>query len=79
MFGIAATIFNVVTRDMPTTIMELDKIAEESVRQSLQDANCSDQFINAIVRGLQGSMSLRPKDAQTFLNLFPGCENIKLD
>ena len=28
---------------------------------------------------LQGSMSLRPANAQLFLNLFPGCENIKLD
>ncbi len=79
MFGIAATIFHVITREMPTTIMELDKIAEENVRRSLLDENCSDQFVNAIVRGLQGSMSLRPKDAQAFLNLFPGCENIKLE
>ena len=79
MFGIAATIFCVVTRETPTTIMELDKIAEENVRQSLIEENCSDQFINAIVRGLQGSMSLRPANAQLFLNLFPGCEDIKLD
>ena len=79
MFGIAATIFCVVTRETPTTIMELDKIAEENVRLALQEENCSDQFINAIVRGLQGSMSLRPANAQLFLNLFPGCENIKLD
>ena len=41
--------------------------------------NCSEPFINAVIAGLQASASSRPENAQAFLNLFPGCEDIKLD
>jgi hypothetical protein len=52
---------------------------DKDLRINLAEANCSDAFINAIIAGLQFSATSRPKDAQAFLNLFPGCENIKLD
>ena len=58
--------------------MELGKDEENYLRECMQEEKCSEQFMNAIIKGLQGSMNLRPKNAQAFLNLFTGCENIKL-
>ena len=78
LFGIAATIYSVVTRKYPKVIMELGKDEENYLRECMQEEKCSEQFMNAIIKGLQGSMNLRPKNAQAFLNLFPSCENIKL-
>jgi len=78
MFGIAGTIFSIITRRYPKTIMELGQDEEDWIRNTLSDANCSTQFADALVAALQGSMNLRPKNAQAFLNLFPGCEDIKL-
>jgi hypothetical protein len=45
---------------------------------SMAAARCSNKFIDAIIAGLQFSATSRPVNAQKFLNLFPGCENIKL-
>lgn len=78
MFGIAGTIYTTVTMRYPKAISELDQDGEDRMRQVLGEANCSSQFADALIMGLQASMSLRPKNAQEFLNLFPGCEDIKL-
>ena len=78
MYGIAATIYAVVARSIPHTIMELGRDEEERARIQLGEQGCSNQFVEALIKGLQGSMNLRPANAQAFLNLFPGCENIKL-
>lgn len=78
MYGIAATIYAVVARSIPEAIMELGKDEEEYARMELSEQGCSNQFVEALIKGLQGSMNLRPANAQAFLNLFPGCENIKL-
>lgn len=78
MFGIAGTIFSIVTGEFPQAIVELDQEVEDCIRTELKNAQCGKQFTDAIVMGLQASMSLRPKNAQAFLNLFPGCEDIKL-
>ncbi|MCQ2148595.1 MAG: serine/threonine protein kinase, partial [Bacteroidales bacterium] len=40
--------------------------------------SCSDQTKDAIVKCLMNSPEARPQNVQEFLNLFPGCENIKL-
>ena len=79
LFSIAGVIFKLVTGGDPGYIMELDKDKENEIREELSYTGCSEAFANAIIRGLQGSMTLRPKNAQAFLNLFPGCESIKLN
>ena len=40
--------------------------------------NCSEGMKNAIAEGMSLFANDRPANAQLFLNLFPGCENIKL-
>ena len=77
MFGIAGTIYTIVTGSVPHAIVELDQEGEDDIRTELEIAGCGKQFEEAIVLGLQASMSLRPKNAQAFLNLFPGCENMR--
>ena len=77
-FGLAATLFNLATnREDPHPIMDLSD-QDKDIRIFLDINGFSDQFVNAIVAGLQHSASSRPKNAQAFLNLFPGCENISL-
>lgn len=78
MFGIAGTIYTIVTRQYPRPLIELDQDKEDDMRDFLQQEGCSKQFADALIRGLQSSLSARPKNAQAFLNLFPGCEDIKL-
>ena len=78
MFGIAGTIYSIVTGKYPRAIVELDQEIEDYINVELENAQCGEQFSAAIIMGLQASMSLRPKNAQAFLNLFPGCENMKL-
>jgi hypothetical protein len=41
--------------------------------------NCSEGMKQAIAEGMSLYSNDRPANAQLFLNLFPGCENIKLD
>mgnify|MGYP003299815460 CR=1 FL=1 len=62
---------------MPYPIMEYSS-QDQDLRISLSEANCSKQFSDAIIAGLQFSASSRPADIQSFLNMFPGCEDIKL-
>ena len=78
-YGLASSLYYLVAYpDEPHPIMDFSD-QDEDLRINLAEANCSDAFINAIIAGLQFSATSRPKDAQAFLNLFPGCENIKLD
>ena len=77
-FGLAATLYYLATEgERPHPIMDFS--AEDlDIRFNLDLHKFSGQFIDAIVAGLQFSAVSRPKNAQAFLNLFPGCENIKL-
>jgi serine/threonine protein kinase len=75
-YGLAATLFYLATdRDTPHPIMDFGE-EDEDIRISLDFAGFSKQFSDAIVAGLE--FLNRPRNAQEFLNLFPGCENIKL-
>ena len=77
-FGLAATLYYLATdREEPHPIMDLSE-QDQDIRFYLDMYNFSDQFIDAIVAGLQFSAFSRPKNAQAFLNLFPGCETITL-
>ncbi len=76
-FGLAATLYYLATDCDPYPIMDLSE-QDLKIRENLQYRNFSNQFADAIVAGLQNSTSSRPKNAQSFLKLFPGCEEIKL-
>ena len=75
-FGLAASLYYLATqKEEPHPIMDFAD-QDEDIRLNLEEDNFSGQFINAIVAGL--SFLARPRSAQEFLNLFPGCEDIKL-
>lgn len=78
-YSLAATIYHLlVAPEQPYPVYEYSN-QDERLRIFLEVvAGCSKQFSDAIVAGLQFSASARPADAQAFLNMFPGCENIKL-
>lgn len=77
-FGLAATLYYLATEGKrPHPIMDFSA-EDQDIRSNLGKYHFSGQFIDAIVAGLQFSAVSRPKNAQAFLNLFPGCENIKL-
>jgi hypothetical protein len=77
-FGLSATIYNLITQSRPHPIKDFSD-EDEDLRELMNMENCSEPFINAVIAGLQASASSRPENAQAFLNLFPGCEDIKLD
>jgi hypothetical protein len=74
-YGLAATLYSLFTGDMnPITIEH-----EYEEYMALENMNCSDAMKKAIIEGLAKFANDRPANAQMFLNLFPGCEDIKLD
>ena len=76
-FSVSATLYTLATKKYPQAILYNSNI-ENILRKNLEAKDLSEGFINAIIAGLQASAQLRPKNAQAFLNLFPGCENMKL-
>ena len=77
-YGLASSIYYLLASpEVPHPIFDFSD-QDRDLRDNLKDAKCSDAFINAIIAGLQFSATSRPANAQAFLNLFPGCENIKL-
>lgn len=76
-FGLAASIYYLLTLEKPIPVMDFSD-QDKELRENLRKANCSEQFIDAVVKGLQFSATSRPENAQAFLNLFPGCEDIQL-
>ena len=77
-YGLAASVYSLIAFPAdPHPIMDFSD-QDQDIRACLRHAHCSPQFIDAIVRGLQHSAVARPATAQVFLQLFPGCEHIKL-
>ena len=77
-YGVASTLYYLATEcEPPHPIMDLSE-QDQDIRGNLRNYRFSDQFADAIVAGLQFSASSRPRNAQAFLKLFPGCEDIKL-
>ena len=76
-FSVSATLYTLATKKYPQAILYNSNI-ENILRKNLEAKDLSEGFINAIIAGLQAAAQLRPKNAQAFLNLFPGCENMKL-
>ena len=77
-YGLAATLYYLATdREDPHPVMDLSE-QDKDLREYLEMYSFSEQFSDAVIAGLQHSATSRPKNAQAFLNLFPGCENMKL-
>lgn len=76
-FGLAATIYNLATQCRPHPV-QYNSDEDRDLRYHMEQENFSESFANAIVAGLQAAAPSRPRTAQAFLNLFPGCEDIKL-
>lgn len=76
-FGISATLYNLMTNKRPHPI-QYNSDEDRDLRHFMKEANISDKFADAIVAGLQAAAPARPANAQAFLNMFPGFENVKL-
>lgn len=77
-YGLASSVYYLLCApEQPHPIFDFSD-QDEDLRENMSDARCSEKFIDAIIAGLQFSATSRPANAQKFLNLFPGCENIKL-
>lgn len=77
-YGLAASIYYLLAfPEHPHPVYDFSD-QDKDLRENLADAGCSPKFIDAVVSGLQFSATSRPANAQAFLNLFPGCEEIVL-
>ena len=77
-FGLAATLYYLATENEELhPIMDFSE-QDVDIRAILDYYDMSAKFADALVSGMMYSAMSRPKDAQTFLNMFPGCEDIKL-
>lgn len=73
-FGTAATLFTLVSGKWPHPIND-----SQDRERAFELMNCSEGMKQAIAEGMSLYSNDRPANAQLFLNLFPGCEDIKLD
>ena len=73
-FGAAATLFTLVSGKWPHPIND-----SQDRERAFELMNCSEGMKQAIAEGMSLYSNDRPANAQLFLNLFPRCENIKLD
>ena len=73
-FSVAALLYTLLTNKQPNPIS--DEYDKDRIEYEL---NCSDKMKKAIIEGMAQYSNDRPANAQRFLNLFPGCEDIKLD
>lgn len=76
-FGLSATLYNIITNNRPHPI-QYNSDEDRDLRHSMKEAKLSNKFADAIVAGLQAAAPARPTNAQVFLNMFPGYENVKL-
>ena len=73
-FGTAATLFTLVSGKRPRPIGNW-----HDREGAFEVMNCSEVMKQAITEGMSLYSNDRPANAHLFLNLFPGCEDIKLD
>ena len=73
-FSVAASLYTLLTSNSPSPITD-----ESDKMKVFEELTCSDKMKMAISEGLYQFVNERPANAQAFLKLFPGCENIKLD
>jgi serine/threonine-protein kinase len=76
-FALSATLYNLATLQCPHPI-QYNSDEDRDLRENMEAENLSAGFINAIIAGLQAAAPARPSNAQAFLKMFPGCEDIEL-
>ena len=76
-FSLSATLYNLATQQCPHPI-QYNSDEDRDLRENMEAENLSAGFINAIIAGLQAAAPARPSNAQAFLKMFPGCEDIEL-
>ena len=76
-FSLSATLYHIMTNYYPHPI-QYNSDEDRDLRQYMKEAKVSNKFADAIVAGLQAAAPARPTNAQEFLNMFPGYENVKL-
>lgn len=76
-FALSATLYNLATRCRPYPI-QYNSDDDRGLREEMQLVHLSEGFINAIVAGLQAAAPARPRNAQEFLNRFPGFGDVVL-
>ena len=77
-YGLAASIYYLVAApDVPHPILDFSD-EDKDLRDMMDFMGCSQGFIDAVIAGLQFSATSRPANAQAFLRMFPGCEDITL-
>ena len=76
-YALAATLYNLATRRTPYPV-QYNSDDDRGLRVEMQFVQLSENFIDAIIAGLQAAAPARPRSAQAFLNCFPGFENVIL-
>ena len=77
-YGLAASIYYLVAApDVPHPILDFSD-EDKDLRDMMDFMGCSQGFIDAVIAGLQFSATSRPANAQAFLRMFPGCEDVTL-
>ena len=76
-YGVAASVYKLATGKDPYPVIE-NSTTDTGLRLAMSKSGFSEKFADAVIAGLQFSASSRPKNAQAFLKMFPGCEDIKL-
>ena len=76
-YALSATLYNIITQCSPHPI-QYNSDEDRDLRDNMGQENLSEGFINAIIAGLQAAAPARPRDAQAFLNCFPGFEDVRL-
>lgn len=71
-YSTASTLYTMLTSKYPSPVNK------QNYDEIWENLPCSDGMKKAIMEGMREFMNDRPQNAQAFLNLFPGCENIKL-
>lgn len=76
-FGVASTLYYLLIGKWPRPIFDFSD-QKENLKQNFIEKGYSARLSEAILAGMYVSPANRPKNAQAFLNLFPGKENIIL-
>ena len=72
-YSLAGTLYYLFSHHFPHPVTSYSN-EDEDLKANMR---CSDRTKEAIVRGLMRSPEARPQTIQEFLNLFPGCEEIR--
>ena len=75
-YALAAVVYYLATGKKPFPV-QYNSEDDVELRYWMKEVNMSEKFIEAIVAGMQAIPTLRPRNAQAFLNLFPGFESVE--